>query len=55
MPPPTKLRIATGVVVRLVKEEATYHKEIEQQEERIRKAETSQGDYNAEYTLKQEV
>ena len=55
MPPPSKLAIATGVVLRLVKEETSYHKEIEQQEARIKKAETSEGDENAEYTLRQEV
>jgi len=55
MAPPSKLKIATGVVTRLVKEEKSYHKEIEQQEARIKKAETNEGDENAEYTLKQEV
>jgi hypothetical protein len=55
MAPPSKLAIATGVVTRLVKEEASYHKEIQQQEARIKKAETSEGDENAEYTLRQEV
>lgn len=55
MAPPSKLKIATGVVTRLVKEEKSYHKEIVQQEARIKKAETSTGDENAEYTLKQEV
>ena len=55
MAPPSKLAIATGVVLRLVKEEASYHKEITQQEERIKKAESSEGDQNAEYTLRQEV
>jgi regulator of protease activity HflC (stomatin/prohibitin superfamily) len=55
MAPPSKLAIATGVVTRLVKEEASYHKEMAQQEERIKKAETSEGDENAEYTLRQEV
>ncbi|CAO2653927.1 Nn.00g106600.m01.CDS01 [Neocucurbitaria sp. VM-36] len=54
MAPPSKLAIATGVVLRLVKEEASYHKEIEQQEARIKKSETSEGDENAEYTLRQE-
>ncbi|KAI4614076.1 hypothetical protein J4E80_006766 [Alternaria sp. BMP 0032] len=54
MAPPSKLAIATGVVNRLVKEEASYHKEIEQQEARIKKAETNEGDENGEYTLKQE-
>ena len=55
MAPPSKLAIATGVVLRLVKEEASYHKEIEQQEARVKKAETNQGGENGEYTLKQEV
>ncbi|KAF2853814.1 tubulin-specific chaperone-like protein Rbl2 [Plenodomus tracheiphilus IPT5] len=54
MAPPSKVTIATGVVNRLVKEEASYHKEIEQQEARIKKHETSEGDENAEYTLRQE-
>lgn len=55
MPPPSKVAIATGSVLRLVKEEASYHKEIVQQEERIKKLEESDGDSNKEYTLKQEV
>jgi tubulin-specific chaperone A len=55
MAPPSKLAIATGVVFRLVKEEASYHKEIEQQEARVKKAEASQDEHNGEYTLKQEV
>lgn len=55
MAPPTKLDIATGVVVRLVKEEASYHKEIEQQEARIKHTESNPSDENAEYTLRQEV
>jgi tubulin-specific chaperone A len=56
MPPPSKLSVATSSVLRLVKEEASYHKEAEQQEARIKKLETSGGDEeNAEYTLRQEV
>ncbi len=55
MAPPSKLAIATGVVLRLVKEEASYHKEIEQQEARIKRTEANMGDENAEYTLRQEV
>jgi flagellar motility protein MotE (MotC chaperone) len=39
----------------MVKEEASYHKEIAQQEERIKKLESSEGDENKEYTLRQEV
>jgi tubulin-specific chaperone A len=56
MPPPSKLTVATSSVLRLVKEEASYHKEIEQQEARIQKLETTESsDSNAEYTLRQEV
>jgi tubulin-specific chaperone A len=55
MAPPSKVAIATGSVLRLVKEEASYHKEIAQQEERIKKLESSEGDENKEYTLRQEV
>ena len=55
MPPPSKLAVATGSVTRLVKEEASYHKELVQQEERIKKLEASEGDENKEYTLRQEV
>jgi hypothetical protein len=55
MPAPSKVAIATGSVLRLVKEEASYHKEIAQQEERIQKLQDSVGDSNKEYTLKQEV
>ncbi|KAG9206461.1 hypothetical protein G6514_003292 [Epicoccum nigrum] len=54
MAPPTKLAVATGSVTRLVKEEASYHKEIVQQHERIKKLEASEGDNNKEYTLRQE-
>lgn len=56
MPAPSKLSIATSSVQRLVKEEASYHKEIQQQQERIRKLEQGDSnDENAEYTLRQEV
>ncbi|KAH8724421.1 tubulin binding cofactor A [Phaeosphaeriaceae sp. PMI808] len=54
MAPPSKLAVAAGSVLRLVKEEASYHKEIVQQEERIRKLEISTGDENKEYTMRQE-
>lgn len=54
MAPPSKLAIATSSVLRLVKEEASYHKEQEQQEARIKKLETNTEDENAEYQLKQE-
>ncbi|KAF1931893.1 tubulin binding cofactor A [Didymella exigua CBS 183.55] len=54
MAPPSKLAVATGSVTRLVKEEASYHKELVQQAERIKKLEASEGDENKEYTLRQE-
>lgn len=41
MPPPTPLTIATSSLQRLVKEEASYHRELEQQEESIRKLEAA--------------
>lgn len=55
MAPPSKLAVATSSVQRLVKEEASYHKEQEQQEARIKKYENDKTDENAEYMLKQEV
>lgn len=39
MPPPSPLAIATSSLQRLVKEEASYHAEQKQQEERIQKLE----------------
>lgn len=55
MAPPSKLAVATSSVNRLVKEETSYHKELEQQQARIKKLEETPGDENAEYMLKQEV
>lgn len=56
MPAPSQLAIATSVLNRLVKEEASYRKEYESQQGRISKLETStSSDENAEYTLRQEV
>lgn len=55
MAPPSKLAVATGSVTRLVKEEASYHKELVQQEARIIKLQSNTDDENAEYLLKQEV
>jgi hypothetical protein len=55
MAPPSKLAIATSAVRRLVKEEASYHKEIAQQKVRIQRLEGDKEDENAEYQLKQEV
>ncbi|KAF2101641.1 tubulin binding cofactor A [Rhizodiscina lignyota] len=54
MAPPSKLAVATSVVKRLVKEEASYHKEQGQQEARIKKLQEGSSDENAEYMLKQE-
>lgn len=57
MAPRTQLEITTSSVIRLVKEEASYHSELQQQAERIKKleADTTSDDENREYTLKQEV
>jgi hypothetical protein len=59
MAPPSKLAVATSSVLRLVKEEASYHKEIEQQEARIKKLEKSleegNAEDNAEFQLNQDV
>ena len=55
MAPPSQLAILTSSLLRLVKEEASYHKELVQQEARVKKLETEGGDENVEFTLKQEV
>jgi hypothetical protein len=55
MPAPSQLAIQTSALQRLVKEEASYHKELEQQEVRIAKLEQGDDDENAEYTLRQEA
>jgi len=55
MAPPSQLSIATLSLLRLVKEEASYHKELEQQQARLQKSEQGGGDENADYTIKQEV
>jgi hypothetical protein len=56
MAPPSQLSIATSSVQRLVKEEASYYKELQQQEARLEKALASKDeDENAEYQLKQEA
>lgn len=54
MPPPSKLAVATSSLNRLVKEEASYYKEMEQQQVRIKKLEAGSEDENAEYLLRQE-
>ncbi len=55
MPAPSKLNIATSSLQRLVKEESSYHKELEQQHARLKKTELDQADENAEYMVKQQV
>lgn len=58
MPPPSPLAIATSALQRLVKEEASYHKEQQHQEARIAKLEAETGpdeDGNRDYMIKQEV
>lgn len=56
MAPPSQLAIATSAVNRLVKEEASYHKELEQQQARIAKLEQGgNDDENADFIFKQEV
>lgn len=58
MAPRSQLEIHTASLLRLVKEEASYHKELQQQTERIQRLEAANGfdddDGNKEYTLKQE-
>jgi tubulin-specific chaperone A len=61
MPPPSPLVIATGAVNRLLKEEASYHKELEEQEAQLKaqeeKVKSGQEDEegNAMFILKQHV
>jgi hypothetical protein len=53
MAPPTALAIKTSAVVRLIKEEAMYHKELVVEEQRLSKM-SADGDGD-EYALKQQV
>ncbi len=59
MPSPSQLAIATSSVQRLIKEEASYYKELTKQEARLQQTERAQGhgdaDENADFTLRQEV
>jgi tubulin-specific chaperone A len=57
MPAPSPLAIATSVLNRLVKEEVSYHKELEQQNAKIAKLEAGEGadDQNADFILRQQV
>lgn len=57
MAPRSQLEILTSSVLRLVNEEASYHRELKEQTEHIQQLENAQGgeDENREYMLKQEV
>ena len=56
MAPPSQLSIATSAVQRLIKEEASYYKELQQQEAHLQKIQASKdGDENLEYQVKQEA
>lgn len=62
MPPPNPLSIATSSLKRLIREEASYHKEQQQQEAAIAKLESQSEDKedegeegNREFTLTQQV
>jgi tubulin-specific chaperone A len=62
MAPPTPLSIAVSSVLRLVKEEASYHRELQQQTKRIQKLEAEGGtgdpdddEGNREFMLAQEA
>jgi tubulin-specific chaperone A len=53
MAPPTVLAIKTSSVIRLVKEEAMYHKELVVEQQRL--AKMSEDPESDEYALKQQV
>jgi len=61
MAPPSQLAIATSSLKRLVKEEGSYHKELQQQEQRIQGLESNQSEEaadeqgNRDFQLRQEV
>jgi tubulin-specific chaperone A len=55
MAPPSQLSIATSALTRLVKEENSYHKELDEQKARLEKLENEQGDENKDFMLKQQV
>ncbi|KAI9781846.1 MAG: hypothetical protein M1839_005638 [Geoglossum umbratile] len=57
MAPPSPLSIATSSLLRLIKEEASYHRELHQQESRIQKLTTQPSadeEDNVEFLLRQE-
>jgi tubulin-specific chaperone A len=55
MAPPSKLAISTSVVLRLVKEEASYHREMQQQEASIKKLELNKDDKGDETASPEEI
>lgn len=56
MPAPSRLQIATSSLERLLKEESSYHKELEQGKARVQRLESEKStDDNAEYMIRQEV
>ena len=61
MPPPSPLAIATSSVQRLLKEEASYHKELAEQEKQVKDLEEkiqaggADDDGNNAFMLKQQV
>jgi predicted HD phosphohydrolase len=57
MPAPSPLVIATSVLNRYVKEEKSYHQELEQQSARIAKLEAGEDadNENADFILRQQV
>jgi hypothetical protein len=57
MPAPSQLAIATSVLNRLIKEEKSYHKELEQQNVKIAKLEAGEDadNENAEFIIRQQV
>ncbi|PLB47080.1 tubulin-specific chaperone Rbl2 [Aspergillus steynii IBT 23096] len=56
MAPRSQLEITTQSVLRLVKEEASYHNELKEQTDRVQRLESQENtdDENKEYTLRQE-
>lgn len=61
MAPPSQLSIATAAVLRLLKEEISYHKELVDQEAKVKilqetiKSGSTSGDGNEDFMLKQQV
>ena len=66
MPAPSPLSIGTSSVLRLVKEETTYHAELQQQEARLKKLQSTRDQHdnastaeqdngNAEFEIQQQV